>query len=246
MQALPIDIWSDVACPWCWVGKRHLEGALERFEHPAKVTWRAFELDPSAPKQVEGEVDYLGRLARKYGTSRAQAQAMVDRMVQTGTRSGLDFRFDRAQPSNTFDAHRLLHWAGEHQKQHALKERLFLAYMHEGKRVADHDVLVTLAEEVGLDAEKAQAVLSSDGFAAEVRGEQEAARDIGVSGVPFFVIGNRYAIPGAQPSEVILEALNKAWNEQGQRIELARVAEAPQGVVCGPDGCWLPGAAPGS
>jgi len=243
MKALAIDIWSDVACPWCWVGKRHLEAALERFEHPAKITWRAFELDRSAPRQVEGEVDYVGRLARKYGAGRAQAQAMIDRMTQTGARSGLDFRFDRAQPSNTFDAHRLLHWAAHQGKQHALKERLFLAYMHEGRRIADHDELVELAEDVGLDPERAQAVLASDEFGADVRADQETAFEIGASGVPFFVIGNRYAIPGAVPTDVLLDALNKAWSEQGQRIDIDEVASAPAGAVCGPDGCWLPDAA---
>lgn len=240
MQALPIDIWSDVACPWCWVGKRHLEAALERFEHPAKITWHAFELNPGAPRTLEGEVDYVGRLARKYGVSRARSQEMIDRMVQVGADNGLDFRFDRARPTNTFDAHRLLLWSADLGKQHALKERLFRAYMHEGGDVADRDQLVSLAEAVGLDAERAQALLSSDELTREVREEEAAAQELGVSGVPFFVIGRRYAIPGAQPADVILGALQRAWDEQGERVELETVAEAPVGAVCGPDGCRLP------
>lgn len=240
MQALPIDIWSDVACPWCWVGKRNLEAALEQFEHPIKITWHAFELNPGAPKKVEGEVDYVGRLARKYGVSKAQSQAMIDRMVRVGAEKGLDFRFDRARPTNTFDAHRLLLWAATQGKQHALKERLFLAYMHEGGDVADRDQLVNLAEAVGLDPDRAQALLSSDELTREVREEEAAAHEMGVSGVPFFVLGRRYAIPGAQPADVILGALERAWEEQGERVELETVAEAPAGAVCGPDGCRLP------
>ena len=162
VQALPIDVWSDVACPWCWVGKRHLEDALSRFEHPTIVTWHAFELDPAAPARIDGEVDYVGRLARKYGASRERAQAMIDRMVGVGAEAGLDFRFDRAVPSNTFDAHRLLRWASGLGKQHALKERLFSAYMHEGRAIADHETLVAVASDAGLDPDDFRLELPDD------------------------------------------------------------------------------------
>lgn len=238
VNALRVEIWSDIACPWCWVGKRHLEAAIERFGHPVEVVWRAFELDPSAPRALEPSVDLVERLARKYGTSRGQAQAMIDRMTQVGATAGLDFRFDRAQPGNTFDAHRMLHWALEHgglEPQGALKERLFRAYMHEGRLVSDHAVLVELAVEVGLPADGAQAVLSSHDHAQAVRDDEALARELGVTGVPFFVIAGRYAVPGAQPTELLLQALQRAWSEVGAAPELDDAAEA-----CGPDGCAIP------
>lgn len=236
MNALKVEIWSDIACPWCWVGKRRLEEAIEGFPHEVEVVWRAFELDPSAPKAHPPGTDYVQRLARKYGTTRQGAQAMIDRMTAVGADNGLDFRFDRARPGNTFDAHRLLHWAGEHGKQDALEERLFLAYMHEGQSVADHEVLVDLADEVGLDPEGAQAVLSSDAHAKDVRTEQAMAAELGVTGVPFFVIGERYAVPGAQPSEVLRGALERAWSE-AESADRTADTEPTDAETCGPVGC---------
>lgn len=234
MNELHVAIWSDVACPWCWVGKRHLEAAIADLPFPVTVEWRAFELDPSAPRSLPDDVDYVERLANKYGATREQAQGMIDRMVDVGVSAGLDFRFDRAKPGNTFDAHRLLHWAkGQGAgKQDALKERLFAAYMHEGRSVADHGELVELAVAVGLDAEGAQAVLSTDAHAAEVRADEAMAQQIGATGVPLFVIADKYAVPGAQPSEVLRGALQRAWSERPQ-LETVAV----EGEVCGPDGC---------
>lgn len=234
-RALSVEIWSDIACPWCWVGKRHLEAAKARFPHPVEIVWRSFELDPSAPRSQGTSVDYVERLARKYRATREAAQGMIDRMVRVGAADGLDFRFDRAKPGNTFDAHRLLCWAAEHGKQDALKERLFLAYMHEGRSVADHDELVALAADVGLPPEAARTVLESGGYADEVRAEEALATELGVTGVPFFVIGGRYAVSGAQPSELLLEAMQRAWND----LPVEPTA-SDAGEVCGPDGCALP------
>lgn len=230
-----MEIWSDIACPWCWVGKRHLEAARARFEHPVEVVWRAFELDPSAPRAIDTSVGYVERLARKYRTTPEAAQQMIDRMVGVGAANGLDFRFDRAKPGNTFDAHRLLHWAAGHGRQDALKERLFMAYMHEGRSVAEHEELVALAADVGLSADGAQAVLSSNEGAQEVRAEQALAAELGVTGVPFFVIAGRYAVSGAQPAELLLEALQRAWDETSPAEIAPTEAEA-----CGPDGCAIP------
>ncbi|MCH9683694.1 MAG: DsbA family oxidoreductase [Deltaproteobacteria bacterium] len=240
MQPLRVEIWSDVACPWCWVGKRQLEAAIAEFPHEVEVVWRAFELDPSAPASIDTSIDYVQRLATKYRTSRDGAQGMIDRMTSVGAEHGLDFRFDRAQPGNTFDAHRLLHWAGKHGLQDALKERLFLAYMHEGKSVAEHEVLVALAEEVGLDPDGAQAVLTSDSHHQDVRGEQALAAEIGVTGVPFFVVGGRYAVPGAQPKDVLGKVLTRAWDETRPEV-----VEVEAGDGCGPDGCAIPAPAEG-
>ena len=232
VKPLRIEVWSDVACPWCWVGKRHLEEALEDSPHEVEVTWRAFELDPSAPRELDDDVDLVERLAKKYGTTRAGAQQMIDRMTRVGTENGLEFRFDRVKPGNTFDAHRLLHFAARHGKQDAMKERLFRAYMHEGKSVADRGVLIDLAEEVGLDPDAARATLSTDAFTREVRAEEIQARELGVTGVPFFAIAGRYAVAGAQPAALLRQVIERAAEE----TDTEPPPEDPN-AACGPDGC---------
>jgi predicted DsbA family dithiol-disulfide isomerase len=234
---LQVQVWSDVACPWCWVGKRHLEAAIEQLGEPVEVTWRAFELDPTAPTSVPDDVDLVERLATKYGVARAGAQAMIDRMTGVGARSGIDFHFERAKPGNTFDAHRLLAWAAETGLQDALKERLFEAYMQEGRLVSDHEVLVELAADVGLDPERAQAVLSSNEHAVEVRREQAMAQQLGVSGVPFFVVGGRYGVAGAQPTEVLLDALTRARADARSTQLEVETGDGDAADACGPDGC---------
>lgn len=226
-----IDVWSDVACPWCWVGKRHLEQAARDSGIEIDVHWHAFELNPGAPKTVEPDLDYVARLASKYGASRDQAQGMIDRMTDVGDGVGLDFRFDRVQPTNTFDAHRLLAWAESTGKQDALKERLFELYMHEGKSIADREVLVGAAQDVGLDPDKANAILSGNEFASQVRAEQGEAARLGVSGVPFFVVDESLAFGGAQPPKVIAEVLERATKARRPQV----VVEG--GEACGIDGC---------
>ena len=205
-----VEVWSDVVCPWCYIGKRHLEQALEGYEHRDEVAvrWRSFELDPSAPATREG--DYAGRLAAKYGVPRHQAQAMVDSMTARGAGVGVDFRFDRSRPGNTFDAHRLLHLAAERGVQTALKERLFAATFTDGEPIADRDTLVRLASEAGLDADEARAVLASDAYADAVRADERQAAAYGIRGVPFFVVDGTYAASGAQPPEVLREMLEQA------------------------------------
>lgn len=209
-----IDVWSDIACPWCWVGKRHLEQALRgSFDVEVAVRWHAFELNPDAPREAPESVDYVERLALKYGTSREEAQEMIDRMVATGRSAGLELRFDRIRPSSTFDAHRLLAWARGSGRATALKERLFSAYLHEGRPISDRDQLAALAGEIGLDPEAARALLEDDGFAAEVRADEETATRLGITGVPFFVFGRRLAVSGAQPAPVLVEAMERALSE---------------------------------
>jgi predicted DsbA family dithiol-disulfide isomerase len=232
---LRIDIWSDIACPWCYIGKRHLEQALDRFAHKAdvEIVWRAFELDPSAPRIRDASQSHTERLARKYGMSVPQAQQRIDQMVQVAAGDGLEFRFDRLQSGNTFDAHRLLHLAHERGIQDVLKERMLRAYMTEGQAIGDPEVLVALAREAGLDEQAARDVLGGERYAAEVRQDQALARELGISGVPFFVLGGGLGVSGAQPAEVLLGALDKAWSELA-KPELETFAE---GAACGPDGC---------
>jgi predicted DsbA family dithiol-disulfide isomerase len=229
-----VEVWSDIACPWCYVGKRRLEAALRTFAHAGDVelTWRAFELDPSAPAEREAG-PYAQRLARKYGTSAPRAQAMIDRMVGIAADDGLPFDFERIRPGNTFKAHRLLHLAAHRGVQHALKERLLRGYLCEGEPIGEDAALMRMATDAGLDADEVQSVLASDLYGPEVRAEEQAARELGVHGVPFFLIGRRFAVEGAQPAEFLLQALQRAWDELPEQAERL-VAE---GAACGPDGC---------
>jgi predicted DsbA family dithiol-disulfide isomerase len=208
---MKVEIWSDVVCPWCYIGKRHFETALAGFEHRDEVTviWRSFELDPSAPATADG--DPLDRLVAKYGMSRADAERAQARVTATAATAGLDFHLDRAKSGNTFDAHRLLHHALAAGKQSDLKERLMAAYFTEGEAVGEREVLARLATDVGLEESAVREVLASDAFAAEVRQDEEEARRLGISGVPFFVIDRTYGISGAQPSELMLSTLDQAW-----------------------------------
>jgi predicted DsbA family dithiol-disulfide isomerase len=208
---------------------------MSLFKGGVELIWRAFELDPGAPIAGPGDVDYVGKLAAKYRTSREGAQSMIDRMVSVGRESGLDFRFDRIRPTNTFDAHRLLSWSADFGLQDPLMERLFAAYMNEGRVVSDHKILAELASEVGLDADQCVATLSTDSHAQEVRDEQRQASRMGVSGVPFFRIG-RYALAGAQPAETLLEAMEAAMAE----TEISVASDTAESAACGADGCELP------
>lgn len=235
MKKLRIDIWSDIACPWCHVGKRRLEAALAQFPHAndVEITWHAFELDPSAPRTIDtSTVSYANRLAKKYRSSVTEAQGMIDRMTEVARADGLDFHFEKIRPGNTFDAHRVVHLAGERGKQDAVKERFLRAYLGEGEAIGDPETLVRLAAEAGLDAEEVRATLAGDAYAKEVRADEAEAADVGIRGVPFFILGGRYAISGAQPAELLLRALNQAWNELA-----AKPAPFEEGAACGPDGC---------
>jgi predicted DsbA family dithiol-disulfide isomerase len=204
---MKIEIWSDLVCPWCYIGKRRLESALEEFgeEAEVKVEWRSFELDPSAP--TEPDESLADALATKYGMSPDQARGMMAHMARTGAQEGLKMNFDRPRGGNTMDAHRLLHLAAEKGLQAPMKERLFRAYMTEGRSVSNRGELAALAAEVGLDPDEVRITLESDEFTVDVRRDQERARELGVSGVPFFLLNERLAVSGAQPPKVLLEAL---------------------------------------
>lgn len=232
MKKLHIDIWSDVACPWCYVGKRRLEAALARFEHRDAVdlTWRAFELDPSSPAIRDGSQSYAERLARKYGLPVVRAEEMIRQMTATAAADGLELRFDRVRAGNTFDAHRLIHLATARGKGDAMKERLLRAYFSEGEAVGDRETLVRLGASIGLDEEEVRAALGSDAYADEVRADEREARDSGIGGVPFFVLAGKYAVSGAQPAETMLRVLERVWSELPDEA-------AADGAVCGPDGC---------
>jgi predicted DsbA family dithiol-disulfide isomerase len=234
MSKLRIDVWSDIACPWCFVGKRRLEAALKRFPNAdqVEVVWRSFELDSSAPREVDTSKSHAERLAKKYGMSVAQAQSRTDQLKETARGAGIEFDFDHIRPGNTFDAHRLVHLAEKLGLQGALKERFLLAYLCQGEAIGNPEVLQRLAVDAGLPAREVEGVLASDAYAAEVRADELQARELGINGVPFFVFDERLAASGAQPVETLLGALNQAWKERApQPVAFA------EGAVCGPDGC---------
>jgi predicted DsbA family dithiol-disulfide isomerase len=209
-----VEIWSDIACPWCYVGKRRFEAALAAFEHrdEVRVTWRSFELDPAAP--AARERSGAEHLAEKYGMSVEEARARQAQMAEMAAGDGLDMRADLTRGANTFDGHRLLQLAGVHGLQTEMKERLMRAYHTEGELVSDHDTLVRLAVEVGLDADEVRETLASDRFAAEVREDEQTAVALGISAVPCFVIDRRFGAPGAQPPEVLTAFLQRGWDER--------------------------------
>ena len=204
---MQVEVWSDIVCPWCYIGKRRLERALEQFEHAAdvEVIWKSFELDPSAPAHRGPTLEHL---ARKYGVSTDDARRMHERMESVAAELGLEYHLEETQGGNSFDAHRLLHLAKARGVQDAMKERLMYAYFTECRPVGDRKVLARLGEEVGLH--DAGAVLASDAYAADVRGDEREARLFGISAVPFFVIDRYFAVEGAQPPELILSALRQA------------------------------------
>jgi predicted DsbA family dithiol-disulfide isomerase len=226
-----VEIWSVIACPWCYVGKRRFEAALEQFEHAdqVQVTWKSFELDPGAPPVREE--DGATHLAQKYGTSRERAQEMQDHMTQVAAGDGLDFRFDLARGGNTFDAHRLIHLAEAHGVQDAMKERLMRAYLTEGQVIGDVKVLEALALEVGLPEDEVRDVLTTDRYADAVRDDERTASSLGINAVPFFVVDRKIAASGAQAPEVMLDLLRQAMPAEPV---LPLVAE---GDTCGVDGC---------
>lgn len=230
---MKLEIWSDVVCPWCYVGKRNLEAALAQFPHAGSVeiVWRSYELDPSAPRVREG--DYETRLSRKYGTTVDQARMMIARIVDAGAGAGLDMRFDLVRGGNTFDAHRLLHLAREHGLQDVTEERFFAATFTEGATIGEVDTLARLGVEAGLPEGEVDDVLRSDRYAADVRADETEAAALEVTGVPFFVADRRYAVSGAQAPDVMLHLLERAWRAANP-IE---VVSAPGAGMCEGDAC---------
>ncbi len=211
---MKIEIWSDYVCPFCYIGKRHLEQALSQLslQNEVDVVYRSFELDPNAELTPGKNMHRL--LADKYGISIEQAKAMNDEVAKRAQAVGLTYYFDTMIPTNSFDAHRLTHFAAEHGKMHEMVERLFQAYFSESKHIGDRETLSQLAADVGLSKESAAKMLSSNEYANAVRMDEQEGQRLGIRGVPFFVINRQYAVSGAQPIEVFIEALQRAWNEE--------------------------------
>lgn len=237
---MKIEVWSDFACPFCYIGKRKLEHALSQFEGQGsvEVVYRSFELDPNAPVSESRDIHQV--LADKYGMSYDQAKTMNAQLAEQASGAGLDFQFDSIKPTNTFDAHRLSHLAAARGLATTMTERLLKAYFTDGVNLGDHGVLASLAAEVGLEEAETASLLESDAYAEDVRADIGTAAGLGVTGVPFFVFNNKYAISGAQPGPVFTEVLETVWSEEQKQPEL-KVISSPQtsGDGCADGSCSL-------
>jgi predicted DsbA family dithiol-disulfide isomerase len=226
---IQIEVWSDIVCPWCYIGKRRLERALAAFDGEVSVEWRSFQLDPSTPTGDPRPV--AESLAARKGLSQHQVRGMFAHVTAIAAQEGLAYDFDRARTANTLDAHRLLHFAKAGGRQGELKERLMHAYFAEGADVADHAVLSGLAAEAGLDAIAAKQALADGAYAAQVEQDIAQARAYGISGVPFFVFNQQIGVSGAQPLEVFEQALRQS------SLTILRAPEAPSSGECTDDSC---------
>ncbi len=206
---MQIEIWSDVICPWCYIGKRRFEKALMQFgqRENINVIWRSFELDPHSPSQYPDTLEEM--LARKYGVSRQEAAAMNMRVTAVAKEIGLEYRLTNARPGNTFDAHRLLHFAAAQQLGDRATERIMHAYFSESLPVGERAALARLAPEFGIAESEALVILESDDYSDAVRADESRAAEFGITGVPFFVFDEKSGISGAQPVEVFVEALQQ-------------------------------------
>lgn len=229
-----IDIWSDVVCPWCYIGKRRLEAALAGFEHAdrVEVVWHSYLLDPGTPRDsAEPVAEHLGR---KYGGGVEGGRRMIDQVEATAAGEGLVFRLHHAVRASTADAHRLLHLALEDgpATQGRLKEALLAAYFTDARNVGDHAVLREVALAAGLDDARVDAVLASDEYADDVQADIDQAHAYGATGVPLFVVDGRYGVAGAQPAAQLGEVIRRAWTEREPALQMVGGDD-----VCGPDGC---------
>ncbi|MEV2217341.1 DsbA family oxidoreductase [Streptomyces sp. NPDC050997] len=234
-----VEIWTDIACPWCYVGKARFDKALEAFPHRdrVEVVHRSFELDPGRAK---GDVQpVLAMLTKKYGMSEAQAQAGEENLGAQAAAEGLEYRTRDRDHGNTFDMHRLLHLAKEQGRQDELVQAFYTANFAEQRSVFSEgdERLVELAVAAGLDADAVRAVLADPtAYADDVRADEREAAQLGANGVPFFVLDRKYGVSGAQPTEVFAQALTEAWGEHAP----LKLIDEGGAQACGPDGCAVP------
>lgn len=236
-----IEIWSDIVCPWCYIGRARLQKALEGFEHrdAVQLVYKAFELDPSAPTdRTELTRDLVNR---RYGGGEAQMRAMFSQVEQAAAQEGLDMRLEHTHSGNTRNAHRLVKLAARTDRDGAMLERLYTAYFTDGRSVFTVEDLVELATEVGLDAAEARQALETGAFEQDIQADIRDAQRVGARGVPFFVVDGRFGISGAQPVETFSQALSQAWESRPKLQTIATTAaESENAAACGPDGCEIP------
>lgn len=234
-----IEIWSDVVCPFCYIGKRKLEEALQHFSHKDDVTieFKAYQLEPNA-KPYTGQ-DFYESMAAKFGSIQ-QAKQMTANITDQAKSVGLDFHFDTMKPTNTFDAHRITKFAKKHGKDAAISEKLLYANFTESKDVGNHETLAEFAADIGLNKDDALAVLQDEeAFRDEVNHDIAEAKEFGINGVPYFIINRKYAISGAQPTKTFTQALEQVWEEENKTTPFQDLSSDSDGA-CGPNGCALP------
>lgn len=232
-RGVRIDVWSDILCPFCHLGRRHLEIALEQFEHRDEVgvVWHSFQLDRDAAPVEDGPV--IDRIAAKYGAPREQMVAQHERMAAEAAAVGLDFRWETLRGGNSYDAHRLIHLARELGREDAVTERVMRAWYTEGEAIGDPETLVRLATEAGLDEAAVRELLAGDDHGIDVRTDLALAAQIGITSVPTFVLDQKYGVSGAQPVEVLLDSIRKVWDLQGTEPEPVAGAGGCGGGCCG-------------
>lgn len=233
MEKLKVEIWSDVMCPFCYIGKRKFEAALGQFAHKdhVEVTWKSYQLNPHVRTDPQKNIHQY--LAEVKGWTLQRAQEMNDYVTDMARGVGLEYRMDDAIIANSFDAHRLSHMAKAEGLQNEAEEKIFAAYFTDGKNTADSNVLADIGQSIGLDKEKVLEMLGSSDYSKEVEQDIREAMEIGIRGVPFFVLDRKYAISGAQESNAFLQALNQAWQEYSK----THPAIAGEAHMCTTDGC---------
>lgn len=233
MEIMRIEIWSDVACPWCFIGKRRFESALADFPHrdAVEVVWRSYQLDPTLPEHYDGtELEYL---STRKGMPPQQVAQMFDHVAHQARGEGLDYHFDQVEVANSFTAHRLIHLAAAHGKQDAAKESLLSDHFEHGKDIGARDYLSALGQDLGLPAHEVEELFTTDKYAEDVRNDFREGQALGISGVPFFVIDRKFGLSGAQPVQTFTAALDQAWQEANPLV----LVNSGEAEVCGPDGC---------
>ena len=233
-EKMKVEVWSDVVCPFCYIGKAHFDEALAQFVEKENIefVWKSFQLNPTLKTNLDQNL--YEHLSESKGIPVEQAKGMGSHAAQMGKSAGLELNFDECVVANSFNAHRLIHFAKANGKQQEMKSRLFKAYFTEGKNIDDSETLIALAKEIGLDADEAKAVLDSDKYAEAVRSDIEESQQLGVRGVPFFVFDRKYAISGAQPTEAFTETLEKSfaeWRKANPNV----VLQVSEGAVCEPN-----------
>ena len=235
---MKVEVWSDMMCPFCYIGKRNYESALKEFEdrNSVELEWHSFQLDPTIAANSDEKISVYQYLADKKGISCEQSVRMHEGVVQTAKNAGLTYHFEKAIVANSFDAHRMVHLAKTKGLGDEAEETLFKAYFTRGKDLADPVVLVELGHEIGLNEEEIVAAINSDEFAYQVKQDIQEAQNIGVAGVPFFVFNRRYAISGAQPPQAFLQTLEQSFSEWRKEHPVVSPPEIGNGPVCTPDG----------
>lgn len=234
-RKMKIEIWSDIMCPFCYIGKKNFEIALKNlpFKNEVKIEWKSFQLDPDLEQSdTQTTTEYF---RNKKGFSEQQAKQMTSQVIQMGKASGIEFNFEKALITNTLNAHKLLHLAKKYNKSTEMEEELFKSHFVEGKNVGDIDMLVSLAISLGINAEKAKKSLHSDGFEYEIKQDILEAKNNGISGVPFFILNEKYGISGAQPAEVFEKAMIQTYQETVVPLK----NNSQENLSCNSDGCSI-------